>query len=251
MRTVLLLVLFLFVPVCFSGTSDFEGLSYPAGADYWNGSDGSGGFSDGGAYFVNDYNYDYSSWSGWSYSRVTDNVTSGWGNQYSSAAGSGVNGSESYGVSYAGFGSLVQFDVLSSVEGAYFTNSTYTYYSMRDGDNFAKKFGGSDGSDEDWFLLTVSGYNDGALTDTVEIYLADFRFADSGDDYILDEWKWFDLSGLGEVDEVSFSLSSSDVGAFGMNTPAYFVMDSLVSVPEPMSIFVLSVGGFVLGFKRS
>ncbi len=200
---------------------------------------------------MNDYNFDYSSWSGWSYSKVSDNVTAGWGNQYSSIAGSGVNGSESYGVSYAGFGSTVQFDVLSTVEGAYFTNSTYSYYSMLNGDNFAKKFGGADGSDEDWFLLTVKGYNGGVETESLEIYLADYRFADSSDDYILDEWKWFDLSGLGEVDEVSFSLSSSDVGDWGMNTPAYFSMDNFVSVPEPMSILILSVGGLFLGRLRS
>jgi len=40
------------------------------------------------------------------------------------------------------------------------------------------------------------------------------------------DWEWVDLSGLGLVDMIEFSLSSSDTGAYGMNTPAYFFIDN-------------------------
>ena len=36
-----------------------------------------------------------------------------------------------------------------------------------------------------------------------------------------------DLSSLGEADSLLFTLTSSDVGVFGMNTPAYFCIDQV------------------------
>jgi hypothetical protein len=62
----------------------------------------------------------------------------------------------------------------------------------------------------------------------VEFYLADFRFENNGEDYIVDTWEYVDLSSLGVVNKLEFSLGSSDVGAWGMNTPAYFVIDTIV-----------------------
>jgi len=63
------------------------------------------------------------------------------------------------------------------------------------------------------------------MPDSVNFYLADYRFADNDSDYIVNSWKYVDLSTLGGVDTYEFDLSSSDTGAFGMNTPAYFCMD--------------------------
>ncbi|MEZ4565949.1 MAG: DUF4465 domain-containing protein [Desulfobacterales bacterium] len=34
------------------------------------------------------------------------------------------------------------------------------------------------------------------------------------------------MSALGMVKELTFSLSSTDTGDYGMNTPAYFAMDN-------------------------
>ncbi|MBM4092135.1 MAG: DUF4465 domain-containing protein, partial [Planctomycetes bacterium] len=127
--------------------------------------------------------------------------------------------------------------------GAYFTNTTYAALSMRDGDSFSKKFGGELGSDPDWFLLKISGLNaGGGVTGTVDFYLADYRFADNRQDFIVDTWTWVDLSSLGEVSSLKFDLSSSDTGDWGMNTPAFFAMDDLVSAPEP-STLALSCAG--------
>ena len=114
------------------------------------------------------------------------------------------------------------------VPGIYVNNNAYTYYSMLEGDAYAKKFGGVTGNDPDFFLLTIKAYADGQLkSDSVDFYLADYRFADNSNDYIVDEWTYIDLSPLGDVDSLGFSLSSSDNGAFGMNTPAYFCIDDI------------------------
>ncbi|MDP2337269.1 MAG: DUF4465 domain-containing protein, partial [Bacteroidota bacterium] len=62
--------------------------------------------------------------------------------------------------------------------GFYVTNSTYAYLSMKNGDPFAKKFGGPSGNDNDWLILTIEGFDSGnKLTGKVETFLADFAFS--------------------------------------------------------------------------
>ena len=76
-------------------------------------------------------------------------------------------------------------------------------------------------------FLSVIGKLDSVITDTVDFYLADFRFEDNSQDYIVTDWTWLDLNTLGNVTEISFAWSSSDTGVWGMNTPAYFCMDDV------------------------
>ena len=61
---------------------------------------------------------------------------------------------------------------------------------------------------------------------TAEFYLADYRFSNNEEDYILNTWEWFDLSTLGAVNTISFSLSSSKNNNVGMVTPAYFCIEN-------------------------
>jgi hypothetical protein len=112
---------------------------------------------------------------------------------------------------------------------------------MRDGDAFAKKFGGTSGNDADFFKLELQGFRGGNLTNKFDFYLADFRAANAADDYIVENWTRVNLASLGTVDSLKFALTSSDVGQFGMNTPAYFAMDRLEfsAVPEPSSLLLL------------
>ena len=243
-------------PAVYADVATFENLTL-ASESYWNGSDGSGGFTSGDAYFLNTYNSAWGSWDGWAYSNMTDTTTDGVANQYSAITGGGVNGSDNYGVAYEGFASppnvsFISDDYDTTICGAYITNTTYAYLSMRDGDFFAKKFGGDDGTDEDWFKLTIQGIDtDANYTGTVEFFLADYRFADSDDDYIVDEWTWINLTSLGNVVGLEFSLSSSDNGLYGMNTPAYFAMDNLNAVPIPGAFWLLGSGIIALfGIRR-
>jgi hypothetical protein len=121
---------------------------------------------------------------------------------------------------------------------------------MLQGDSFAKKFGGASGDDADWFKLTIFGMDaSNATTGSVDFYLADYRFADNSLDYVVSDWTYVDLSSLGSVNSLGFSLASSDTGAFGINTPAYFAMDSLAvtAVPEPGHAALFLSGLALLG----
>lgn len=243
--------LFMMTGLVPASTIDFSNLSLATNS-YWNGSSGAGGFTSGGATFNNSYNSSWGSWSGWSYSNVTDNTTAGWGNQYSAITGGGVGGPGSIyavGDSFSPNDAYMNLPVGSQATSLSVTNSTYAYFSMLNGDSFAKKFGGTSGNDPDYFYLTVTGYSaagaTGTSTGSVDFYLADYRFANNAQDYLVSSWANIDLTSLGaNTASLGFALTSSDVGIYGMNTPAYFILGSaqLVTVPEPGSLVLASVG---------
>ncbi len=227
---------------------DFE--EFPVDT-FLNGSDGNGGFTTNGLFLPNAYNPQYGSWTGWAISSMTDTLSAGYLNQYSTIAGSGVEGSSNFAVGFGGTQIKVNNGEGSKqVNGLYVTNSTYPYLSIREGDGFAKKFGGVTGDEPDYFLLTIKAYAAGELlADSVDFYLADYRFEDNSQDYIIKEWTFVDLSSFGEVDSLSFSLSSTDIGQYGMNTPAYFCVDNiqlgdLVSSNDDLSITEMQVEVF-------
>lgn len=237
-----------------AGIVDFEDLtpttsySGPGGGAYWNGSDASGGFTSRGIQFLNNYDSVYDSWNGWSYSNTTDTTTAGYTNQYSAYTGGAYSGIN-YGVYFAPWTPTPTITAVApaTIEGMYVTNTTYAALSMLNGDAFAKKFGGASGDDPDWFLLSIIGKNDsGGATGTVDFYLADYQFENNANDYIVDNWTFVDLTPLGDnVKSLEFALSSSDVGPWGMNTPAYFAMDNLMVVPEPSTLALLCGAGIV------
>lgn len=227
-------------------TADFE--NFNIGLDSaLNGSDLSGGFTAGNVFMPNNFNPNWNAWSGWAITSMRDTVTPGYTNDLSAITGTGYN-SSTYAISYASpFSKLeLQGDAFGGiVNGFYITNATYTYLSLRDGDGFAKKFGGVTGDDPDYLLLTIEKYKDGVLgMESVEFYLADYRFSDNSQDYIVDDWQYVDLTGLGDVDSLIFTLSSTDVGAAGMNTPAYFCMDDLTTADYMVSTNSLNTVDF-------
>ena len=198
----------------------------------------SGGFSDDGYFFSNSYtSYGGTSyaWGGFAYSNKTDTVTTGLPNQFAAIAGIGYNNSANYAVSSVLLDwmnnnepvpNIIKLSPAQTINGFYVTNSTYTYLTILNGNTFSKKFGGTTGNDPDWFMLKIQGYHSGVITDSVKFYLADYRFTDNNLDYIVKDWKWCDLSSLGTIDSLGFTLYSSDTGAYGMNTPSYFCMDN-------------------------
>lgn len=220
-------------------TADMEDLSVPVDS-FLNGSEGTTGYASGNVFLPNSYNSMFNSYTGWAVSTKTDTVTAGFTNQYSCAAGSGAEGSATFALANMfspGVLHITNNGAGKQVEGAYFTTNTYAYRSMLEGDQFAKRFGGDDGNDPDFFLLTIKGYLADVLgTDSVDFYLADYRFADNADDYIIKDWTWVDLTSLGDVDSLQFTLRSSDTGVNGMNTPAYFCMDQLKTRNFPTAV---------------
>jgi len=225
--------------------SDFEDLVLDPNS-YWKGSDESGGFVSGNAYFVNNYNTTWGSWDGFSYSNLSDPNRTGSEAQYNAITGDGVNGSNNYAVGY--YSSFAQdpnkptviFQKAQTITGAYFSNSNYAYYSMHDGDTFAKKF-----EEGDWFKLTITGKNaNDESTGSVDVLLAK-------DTDIVNTWIWTNLSSLGMVKILEFRLSSSDVGACGMNTPAYFCMDNLTPAIYDFEHLVLDPNSYWNGSDGS
>ena len=217
---------------------DFENLTLSS-ESYWDGSDMSGlhnnsvfttNFSSGDYNFSNSYDTTWGAasgyWSsGWAYSNMTDSTTSGFTNQYSAKPGGGHPiGGANYAIGKPNSTIVFNNPIGLSIN---ITNSTYAANSMRDGDAFAKKF---TNADQDYFKLHIYGYSNGSIADSTEFYLADFTHADSTLDYIVTDWQYVELL-PGPYDSVSFDLSSSDVGAFGMNTPAYFCIDNVGNFP--------------------
>ena len=204
-------------------------------------------------------------WAGFAYSNRTDVTTAGFGNQYSAFTGGGSNptgatvSGENYALGYMDSFNGV-FPTITRPPAEQFlslriTNTTYAALSIRDGDGGSgpgKKFGGVSGNDPDFFKLTITGLGAGdTILGSVDFYLADFRFANNAQDYIVNTWTEVDLAPLGAATrKIQFALSSSDNGAFGMNTPAYFAIDNVQTVPEPASVTLLVLGLAGFGVRR-
>lgn len=182
------------------------------------------------------------SWYGTAVSNRTDALSfGGVNNQFNSAAGGDIEGEGNYAVVFdarsSGMGMPEEATITFTnkdypdgklIEGLYINNNTWATTSMENGDGFAKKFGGPTGDDPDFFLLTIKGVDkDNNVTGTVEHYLADYRFEDNARDYIQKDWMWVDLTSLGVVTKLQFEMTSSDIGDYGMWTPAYFCVDNV------------------------
>lgn len=230
-------------------TATFEALTLSPNS-YWNGSATPLGttFASGDAIFPNFYDPSFGGYwaSGWAYSNMQDSTTAGYGNMYSARTAIGAVASANYAIGQQGaILNLAPAAIAGVVNGVYVTNTTYAAISMRDGDAFARKFGDTTGTGSglpqgtypDWFKLSITGYRLGVvISDTVHFYLADYRSPVSLLDYIVTDWQYVDLTPLGNVDSLIFGLTSSDVGTWGMNTPAFFAIDNLVTASMTTAI---------------
>ena len=150
------------------------------------------------------------------------NTSTGYTEPYRSAKGGAYEG-ENFAVWNLGYYGVdtITFDA-QVVPGFFINNTAYAVTSMVNGDGFAKAFG-----KDDWFKLTCIGVKDGAQVKTKDFYLA------QNNEYVVG-WTYVDLSELGEIDGLTFTMSSSDTGEWGMNTPAYFAMDNFgAAKPDP------------------
>ena len=234
---------------------DFEDIGASLGIeDFNNGSDGAGGFESGSASFNNSYTlFDsgFEFWEGWSFSNTTDTTTEGFLNQYSNIVGEGFDGSSTFAVAFQDSATIQSST--GTFQSLAITNTTFAALSIRNGDEFAKQFGGESGNDPDFFsidILSLDAAGNELASQT--FFLADFRFADNSQDFILEQWETVDVSALNAT-RIGFRFASSDVGDFGINTPTYFALDNVVvAVPEPSGcavIMLISLG--FLNIRRS
>ena len=165
-------------------------------------------------YFDNSYGVYYSAFT---VTNETANTFASTADAYRSANGGAYAGQNFavWNMNYYG-ADTVTF-AAQTVPGFFVNNTAYAVTSMSYGDAYAKKF-----TQEDWFVLYCIGVKNGVAVDTVEVDLA------SEGTYIA-AWTYVDLSELGEINGLTFSMNSSDASQWGMNTPAYFVMDNFGS----------------------
>ena len=202
-------------------------------------------FTSGDYAFASGCMHDWDYWYWFGYANHTETKYETLDDQWNNIVGGGYDGSATYGVAFAAeFNGPCYVTLLGEpavVPGFYITNSSYAYTSMANGDGFAKKF-----EKGDWFKLTITGFDAADNeTGTKEYYLADLRDAKKA--YIINDWRYVDLSCLGEVAKLGFELTSTDNGSYGMNTPAYFCFDNFGAegtevLPECNVVFVSSVG---------
>jgi hypothetical protein len=225
----------------------FESVNLPA-SGYLNGDPGNlsaGGsvsvpFVLEGVSFSNTFGIDASwgfpYWNGFAISKVVNTTDGTWTNQYAAKPGSGYQ-STNYAVAYSS-AATITVPVPVTASGFQITNTTYTYGIMTevDPEGFSVPLGSGG-----WFSVTATGSLDGSPVGSAVFFLADLRGGNPIG--VRSGWNWFDLSGLGTIDSLSFSFAGSDVGDYGLNTPAYFAMDNLTyAVPEPSSLMLVACG---------
>ena len=156
-------------------------------------------------------------------SSLTDMETEGYTNMYSVYNTAGHGGSKNFAI----------FNLLSnndndaikakgngktfSPKNVYVNLTTYNYLSTQNGDGYAKKF-----ESGDWFTVSILGYRNGDLTDSVDINAIDYR---DGNTTAMTDWTFVDLTPLKEVDAIRIHMNSSDASSYGINTPAYIAFD--------------------------
>ncbi|MBP3246166.1 MAG: DUF4465 domain-containing protein [Bacteroidaceae bacterium] len=205
------------------GEESFWGNTTKEGENSWT----SGGYTFG-TYYSNAYGYDYYSNFVVSNNKNTDGT--GYTKPYQSTASGAKNGNN-YAVFYletiSSASNEVSLPEEATVSGFWVCNNTYAMHSVTNGDSFAKVFGQGD-----YFKLTMTGYDaNGEVTGTVDQMLVDCTVADNW--VCVKDWRWVDLTSLGNVKSIKFSMSSSDTGNFGINTPLYFCMDDFGGIaPE-------------------
>lgn len=106
--------------------------------------------------------------------------------------------------------------------GVYVNNHPWPYYGNINGDGFASAFG-----EGDYFKLIIHGL-DADWNETgksVEHMLAEYK---DGQLIQSSNWEWVDLSSLGEIGGLYYTLETTDADpTYGPNTACYFCMDKL------------------------
>ncbi len=186
---------------------------------------------------------------GFAISNTVDTTTPGFVNQYAAFPGSGSGGSSNYLIN-SGAGSSATASLL--FESVDIANTTYTAIATQGDDGNASPFVSGPLADSDGFLdLIISGSNSAAPINQIVVSLADYRTAA---DFLLADWRTVDVSAL-QTNQLTFSFEGSDVGTFGLNTPAYFAIDNVVlsAVPEPSALVITlsAISGVFLRRRRS
>ena len=136
----------------------------------------------------------------------------------------GHNGSANFAVVYDGFSCKPYLEFADGrarvIDHLYVANTAYTANFLLNGDSFNAAMA-SDG----YYEATATGFKADGTSVNVSKRLAEGS-------KIVSEWTEWDLSSLGAVVRVEFTVSgSADLyGAYGFNAPTYFAIDDIVVV---------------------
>lgn len=117
--------------------------------------------------------------------------------------------------------------------GVYINNHPWPYYGNIHGDGFARPLN----QEGDYFKLIFHGLdkNNESNGKTVEHILAEYK---NGELHQSPDWEWVDLSSLGEVSGLYYTMETTDADPiYGPNTAVYFCMDKL-QVQRPSNVTV-------------
>jgi hypothetical protein len=240
---------------------DFQDLTVPA-AGYFDGDPGTltpgqsvtTPWTSDGVAFSNIYgidaDYGFPYWYGFAYSNqatvMSGTAKGDFADQYLSLPGGGF-ASSTYAVAYDD-GATVTLPAPATVSGFRIANTAYTGLTLLNGDPYGFSLPLPEGG---WFATTAIGKLGGTTTGSATFYLADLRTGTVPG--VLTTWAWFDLVPLGTVDRIEFAFDGSDKGVYGLNTPAYFAMDSLTfsAVPEPATAVACGLAAIALVANRA
>jgi hypothetical protein len=209
--------------------ADFEDLYLPE-EGYENGSGLQlNSFVSGSFKFDNFYSTDYYGgyWGNYAYANQTGNSFVDLSDQYKNVVGGGAAGTSTYLVGYPDYynGKIYVTNQEEGVviPGMYITNDVYTVDAILHGDGLSNNGLDTGFGQGDYLVLTITADNE----NSTDVYLADYRSSDSSEWYYINKWEWIDLSALGTVKSLSFSLDGTKRGQYGLNTPAYFCLDEI------------------------
>jgi hypothetical protein len=241
---------------------DFEELGTTLAPDSaYVGADGAGGYTSQGATFSNNYDPTFGSWIGNAYSRRTSFTSGGFAefnnnNDTVAAPRAGVGGSATWGIanSFTPNSAVIEAPNGAFFDSLYVTNTATVEHILSNGNLYADPFGGPSGSEPDLFTVRFNDLSPGA-NGWVEFVLADFRFSDPQQDYIVTDWNRVDLSPLNRATRIGVEFTSTDMGPFGINTPTYVAIDNIAfaspsAVPEPGPMATVTVLGCIYAWRR-
>ena len=130
------------------------------------------------------------------------------------------------------------------VEGVYVNLNSYAYYNVLEGNPYGRTFNRED----DKFTLTIHGVKEDETEATVDVTMASYA---NGDLSVNRGWKYVDLTSLGAVNELYFTMDSSDSGAYGMNTPGYFCLDKLTIKGETSGVASVNASAPRISYDRA
>ncbi|MDE5664035.1 MAG: DUF4465 domain-containing protein [Muribaculaceae bacterium] len=190
-----------------------------------------GSFTSGSFEFSNFYMSDWDTWCFFGYANETGNVFPGGyaiPDQMLNCVGGGYK-SDTYGVgfvaSYNGPSviSIPDFEETGvNVNGVWVTNTAWVVKSILEGDGMSPAF-----SKGDYIQLIFKGYDKDGNVKTADFLLADYTSENEADHYYVDSWRYFDLSGLGEVVKLETDFYTTKSNNSGFTTPCYFAFDDL------------------------